>query len=322
MQEEYQPLMYSLSEIALMVPKVDGIETGLGQIDRLTGGLRPNKLNFVVGYSSHGKTALMMRTQIHNIDNKNLKCLHISGDDTQDILLGKFIAMREGISTEDVDSYGPEWRNQYQDLNLKKNLIIAAVRDSYTTADIERALEEASYRLSEINGELSEPDIVVFDYTSMLKLRASDSESTFNDVNGKVYAIKNCIRRHPGIVWMIGHQCRKSAEDARALTLNDLEYGGHQQADGVVIGCRRDNMATMAEDKIREEQLCPKVYVSVMKNKITGRKSPNPVGYPYLIDPISGGIREIQESDKPYSIGNPMQPIKPHIVWSQPPGES
>lgn len=300
---EYSPKFRPLWQIARYVPKVEGIESGLGNLDRLTGGLRPEKLNMVVGYSHHGKTSLMLRYIIHNIQ-QGKRCLFISGDDTDDMLLCKIIAMLENCTTEQVEEFGPDWREEYVDLNLKDYLVIAASRDEYITSDLNDIYMGAASHLSEITGDAVEPELVAFDYISILKAAINRGEGGFNDVRNAVHAVKRVAREHPSSVWMVGHQCRKDAADTPALTLNHLEYGGHQQADGVIIGCRRGNMATMSETELHDEQQCPKVWVSVMKNKVTGRKSPNPIGYPYLIDPTSGYIREILDSDKPARINH------------------
>lgn len=291
------PLFRSLDEIARFEPKIEGIEFGLSAIDRLTGGLRPGKLNIVTGYSHHGKTSWMMRGVNHNID-KGKRAVFISGDDTDDILLTKIIAMRENMSTEDVELKGADWRADYVQLHLEPWLVIAAARDSYTPQDIDDIIEGSRPWF-----DGNAPDIICFDYVSILKV--GNSNSGYNDVNSAIYALKKLIRFYSDSVWMIGHQCRKDAADVPALSIGHMEYGGHQQADGVIIGCRRDNMATMSDDQLRSEQQCPKVWVSVMKNKITGRKSPNPVGHPYLIDPVSGLIREILDSDRPVLVNAP-----------------
>lgn len=305
---EYVPTFRPLVEIARYEPKVEGVEFGLPHLDKLTGGLRPSKLNLVVGYSHHGKTSLMLRALIYNIKTFGHPCLFISGDDTDDMLLCKIIAMMEDIPTEQVESNGPEWREEYVEYNLKRSLVIAATRDEYHADTLKGIYEEAAYHLTEINGEPTQPKIVGFDYLSILKSGNGFGDGGFVNIKQNCYIIKRVARDHPDSVWMVGHQCRKSAADATALTLNDLEYGGHQQADGVIIGCRRNNLATMDDDQIREENLVPKVWVSVLKNKVTGRKSANPIGHPFVLDPISGYIRETRDSDRPYKIGQPIEP--------------
>lgn len=304
MANEDLPILFrSLDEIARFEPKVEGIQFGLPPLDKLTGGLRPGKLNIIAGYSHHGKTSLMMRAVNHSID-IGKRCLFISGDDTDDILLTKLIAMREGCSTEQVEANGPQWRADYVELHLEPYLVLAAARDDYTPYDVQDIIEN-SYPW--FDGE--SPEIICFDYVSILKVPFGGNNGGYTNVQNAIYSLKKLIREHKNSVWMVGHQCRKDAADVDALTLNHLEYGGHQQADGVIIGCRRGNMATMSDDQLRDEEQCPKVWLSVMKNKVTGRKSANPCGHPFLIDPVSGYIREILDSDRPTHINAPRPKI-------------
>lgn len=284
----YRPL----DDIAAFVPSVDGVEFGIEYLDKITGGLRPKKLNIVTGYSHHGKTSLMLTAIVNNLQ-KGEPCLFISGDDTDDMLLGKIIAMMEHISTEDVEAKGPEWRRKYVRDNLDGLLIIAASKEDYSIPEVEMIYEDATEEFGQY------PLIVCFDYVSLLKMGFDNQDNQMTNIRSKFRFLKKAIRKYDQSVWMVGHQCVKAAQDVPALTLNHMEYGGHQDADGVVIGCRRANMATMDDMELRLEQHMPRSWVSVMKNKVTGRKSNNPIGHSLLIDPVSGILREILDSDKP-----------------------
>jgi hypothetical protein len=151
------------------------------------------------------------------------------------------------------------------------------------------------------------PVVVCFDYISLMKLPGGDNEG-FN-IRKKYQIFKrNMVRRYDSSIFLVGHQCNKAAGNCTALTLNHMEYGGHQDADGVVIGCRRNALEDLEGEQLRLEMEMPRTYVSVMKNKVTGRKSNNPVGHEYLIDPISGELREILKSDYPSMVGTTAVP--------------
>lgn len=290
-------LYRSLDDIASFVPSVDGIQFGIDYLDRISGGLRPEKLNIITGYSHHGKTSLMLTSCVKAIGDGK-PCLFVSGDDTDDMLLHKVIAMKEHMSTFDVEDKGPHWRRDYVRKNLAEHLLIAAAKEDYSIPELELIYEDAC---EHFNGP---PLICCFDYIGLLRMNSDSQENQFNNIRNKFRVLKKMIRSFGNSVWMIGHQCVKAAADASALTLNHMEYGGHQDADGVVIGCHRKNMSAMDDTELRLEEACPRTYVSVMKNKVTGRKSNNPMGYPLLIDPVSGIIREMLDSDKP---GNMQQ---------------
>lgn len=291
-----QPPFRTLEAIAEHESLVNGVEFGLSTLDKLTGGLRPRRLNIVAGYSHHGKTSLMLRGIKHNVIDNEFPCLFISGDDTDDMILHKIIAAVEHISTEQVEANGPKWRRDFiSKYNLQDLLMIAATKDDYTLDEIERLIVSASKFFGE------SPVIVCFDYISLLKIAQGDSDA-FN-IRKKYQLFKRqLVRRYEETIFMVGHQCNKSAANCGALTLNHMEYGGHQDADGVVIGCRRNALEDLEGDALRVEMAMPRTYLSVMKNKVTGRKSSTPIGTPYLIDPISGEVREILQSDYPSSL--------------------
>lgn len=294
----YRPMV----EIARYEPAIDGLETGLSHVDKLTGGLRPKKLNLFAGYSANGKTSLMLSLMVNN---PGMPSLFITSDDTDDLVLTKLIAMSSNKSTEEVEQAGAKWREKYVLENLS-HVIIASpqVRSEYTSEDLLNLYDLAC---DELGGP---PEFVGFDYLSLLSVNGERSDQQFGNVKAKAQAIKRVIRNTPDSIWVVGHQCVKAAgSDCPFLTLNHLEYGGHQEADGVVIGCRRRLMTEkLDESELYEEQVCPTTNVSVMKNKVTGKTSANPKGVPYLIDPVSGLIREIQDSDKPTRVGRATAP--------------
>lgn len=295
----YRPL----TEIAETVAKVEGLKFGLSNLDRTTGGLRSRRLNIIAGYSHHGKTSLMLRGVVETL-REGKPCLFISGDDTDDTILHKMIAYMEHIDTEEVDRLGPQWRREWVEENIGGRFVLAATKDDYSIDEVIWTYELATEELGQ------PPAVVCFDYVTLLKLQADGQDPLFS-IRDKFKSLKKIIRRTGESVWLVGHQCVKAAEDARALTLNHLEYGGHQEADGVVIGCRRNALHNLKDHELWEEQEFPKVFLSVMKNKVTGRKSMKPTGDEYIIDKTSGLIREVEMSDRPTKVmGGMSKPIR------------
>jgi hypothetical protein len=286
-------LYRSLAAVAETVPSIAGLPLGLTSIDRLTGGLRPRKLNLFVGFSSHGKTSLMMSTVARNLDKR---CLFVSADDTDDVLLTKLLAMHYQCSTDDVEAAGPVWRRQAVELNFP-NIIIATPQSGSLYS-----LDELRWLYDMASEDLGGPvELVAFDYLSLLALRGGDSDNGALNTRAKAIALKEVIRATPEAVWMVGQQCnRQAGANCPALLLTHVEYGGIQETDGVMIGCRRRiDTTTLTDHQLWEEERCPTTHISVMKNKITGKRSPNPVGVPYAIDPVSGIIRELTAEDRP-----------------------
>lgn len=276
-----------LTEIAAEEPQIEGIPLGIPAIDRLTNGIRPGRLNLVAGYSGNGKTALMLSTAVR-VMSEATPVLYVTADDSDDAILHKVLAMRLGMSLEQVEREGAAWRVA-QAREIEGSLAICAPRTgTYGIGDLGIMWEEWTERWGR------PPALCAFDYLSLLSV-GSFGDDGMSGVKAKAGRLKALARQTSQSVWLIGHQCKKEAgSDCNALTLNHLEYGGHQEADGVVLGCRRRLTTTKMEDwEVKLEESSPTTNVSVMKNKVTGRTSPDPRGTPVVIDPTSGLLREL-----------------------------
>jgi len=278
-------LFRTLEAIATHEVKIEGVSTGLPSIDALTGGLRPGKLNLVGGYATNGKTALMASVGVRTMA-EDAPFLFISVDDSDDTLLSKLLAMIYDLPMSDVMHKGPKWRKA-QVKDLEGQLFIATPQDSSSyTADQVLTIYDM---VTDFWGR--PPRVACFDYMSLLSTSGDDGGGY--NVKDKAQRLKQVARQTLDTVWLVGHQCKKDAgQDCPALNLNHLEYGGHQEADGVVLGCRRNVTTTQLPKWEQElERETPTVNVSVMKNKITGKTSPDPAGTSYVIDPVSGILR-------------------------------
>lgn len=283
-------LYRSLSDVARHVEPGGGILTGFAEIDALTNGLRANKLNLVVGRSNHGKTAFAKSVFVNNPD---LPKVYITADDSDDIILRDMLAMSLHLSVSEVESRGPDWRARMVGELFGDRLVVAynPSGSSYSVAQIKVLLDQAMEDLGE------PPQLVAFDYLELL--RVDQQREPFTTVKRQISDLKSIIR-HSDMTWMILHQCNRGAMGNGPLTMSSLNYGGEQETDGVMVGCRRaiDTEDLSDEEKELESSLRPTVNVSVMKNKVTGKRS-NPDGFRYLIDPVSGYLREILRSDVP-----------------------
>jgi hypothetical protein len=288
-----QGLYRSMRDIGEYEPENKGVNTGLNYLDKLVCGFRPGKFSIIAGYSGHGKTSLMLTTAIYNMSYET-PCLFITCDDTDDMILAKVLAMQEGLSTEEIEAKGPKWRGKKAD-ELEGMLQICSPQNKsgYSSDDILRIYEEVTDFWD------TPPVFAGFDYLSLLELGREGVDER-GSVIAKARRLKDLARRTDDTAWVFGHQCKKDAgADCPALLLNHLEYGGHQEADGVVVGCRRRITATkMADWELILEEETPTTNVSVLKNKVTGKTSPNPVGTVYVIDAVSGIIRDMTEEER------------------------
>jgi len=219
--------------------------------------------------------------------------LYITSDDSDDAITLKALSMHTGVPLDEVEAAGPEWRTDVA-ATLEGQLLVAAPQRSstYTYDEIAWLYEE----ITQVWGR--PPRVACFDYLSLLGLGGYD-EGGLGSLKAKASRMKSLARRTTDTVWLVGHQCKKEAgTDCPALSLNHLEYGGHQEADGVVIGTRRRLTTTkLPEWEMELEESTPTTNVSVMKNKITGRTSPDPRGTPCVIDPGTGMLREYTDME-------------------------
>lgn len=292
--EASQPggLYRSLIDVAEYEPEQKGLLTGLTYLDKLTGGLRSGKLNLAAAFSSHGKTSLMMTIGVANMSEET-PWLFFTVDDSDDMALARVLAMTYDLTTEEVELKGPKWRAA-RAAELEGQLLICTPIQSstYQAEELMMIYDEAT----EFWGR--PPAYACFDYLTLLGIDGYGDDR--NKVVNQARRLKRVARQTSDTVWMVGHQCVKAAgAECPALLMTHLEYGGHQEADGVVIGCRRRIDTTkMADWEMALEETTPTTNVSVMKNKVTGKKSPNPIGTPYVIDARTGMMRDMTDEER------------------------
>lgn len=281
-----------LEEIADIVPPGEGIKTGWHKVDNLILGLQPNRMNEFVGYTSHGKTAGMISVVNHNLDN-DLLTIYVSGDDSPESLLWKFIAFRLSMRLEDVMRQDTTWRHHMIRDHFAKRLIIAT-DDKAFSADTLAAL------IDQIQEDMNrQADIVCFDYLGTL-----DESKEGNSITQGALAFKKVVRTFPDTTFILGHQCNRGAVTgaAKGLETYHVEYGGVKECDGVMIGFRRRiDTEELSDEDLQHESLVPTVNLSVMKNKVTGNRSAIE-GYRMAIDPVSGLVRELSQQEQYYNV--------------------
>jgi hypothetical protein len=285
-----QGLYRPLSEIAEYESPVDGLGFGLSAIDKTTGGLRPSKLNIVAGFSSHGKSSLMMTLAVRYMDEG---VLYVTSDDTDDMVLGKLIAMHAGMEFEEVMKRGnAKFRKRYCREHFG-SLLVAAPRDGgYNKGKLAILYQRATDEFGFV------PKVAFFDFLTLLDV--GPRGEGFQGARNQARDMKALCRETEDTVWLVGHQKNRSALEGQAQLMTHLEMAQivGQESDGHILGVRRKiDVVKMDDEEMLKEELVPTTHVAVMKNKVTGRRSPTPVGVEYVIDPVSGIIREYSDED-------------------------
>lgn len=278
----------TLSELAAIEPPGLGIQTGWQEIDRLILGLQPNRLNEFVGYTSHGKTSGMATVVYNNLDTKLM--LYLSGDDSRESLLWKFLSMKHNITMEEVMIRPQAWRLENA-RELESNLVVHG-DNNISCFDIAKIIDN----MQDEYGKLV--DLVCFDYLGML------TEAMGTQIAQGAAAFKDVVRMFPETVFVLGHQCNRGAvrDTSGGLELHHVEFGGVKECDGVMIGFRRriDTEDLRDEDYDHEQQV-PTTNISVMKNKVTGKRSPV-AGYRYAIDTTTSMLRPLTKTETRHNV--------------------
>lgn len=292
-EDRWRPrkLYHDSSELAQIKPPAHGVKTGWQYIDDAIIGLQPNRLNMFVGYLSHGKTAGMCSVIVNNIkDGKDLLMVYASGDDSPESLLWKFIAMHDEVSTQwIIEQSSDQWRRDRAAEIMDKRLVIATPENSF---DIPK-LGELLSQVQEDHGRAV--DLFCYDY-----LATVDEAMNGQAIRTAALAFKKLVRLFPITVMVVGHQCNRQivSGGTRGLETRHVEYGGVQETDGVMVGFRRRiDTEDLTDEEMDHEQAVPTTNVSVMKNKVTGRRT-NVEGKRFTVDPVCGIIREQSRSEQ------------------------
>lgn len=286
-EDRWRPkkLYHTSSELASIQPPSQGIPTGWDYIDDAIMALQPNRLNMFVGYLSHGKTAGMCTVIVNNMKSGNdLLTVYASGDDSPESLLWKFIAMHDEVSSQwIIKESSPEWRRNRAAELFDGRLVIATPETSFNIDKLGQLVDQVQQDYGR------SVDMLCYDYLGTL-----DEAQNGTSVRAAAVGFKRLVRLLPDTVVVVGHQCNRQVVSggAKGLETRHVEFGGVVETDGVMIGFRRRIDTEELEDSVRDhESHVPTTNVSVMKNKVTGRRT-SVEGKRFTIDPICGIIRE------------------------------
>jgi hypothetical protein len=221
--------------------------------------------------------------------------MYATGDDSPEALLWKFIAFRLNMRLADVMRESKAWRNDCIKEHLDGRLIVHAPDDDGVhSVD---SLAVAIQQLQEDEGR--NVNLFCYDYLGTLQESAEGKA-----ISQGAAAFKRLVRTFPDTTFILGHQCNRQAVSGvvKGLETHHVEYGGVKECDGVMVGFRRRiDTEDLSDEDSNHESVVPTVNISVMKNKVTGARSPVE-GYRMAIDPTSGCIRELTREEQFYNV--------------------
>lgn len=255
---------------------------GLQDVDAKTRGFGRGELIYITGRAHSGKTQVVMNA-LNN--NPQAKVIFFTPDEVKELILAKLVALRYGVSAEDVErlvKLGDEQmiRLIHQTTEVFRNLIV--IDDSLTLQQMRVAVEEAR----DLWGHHG--DAVVIDF---LELIPGEADST--GVAQKSQDLKRWTKEVDLPVICLHQASRSSGDRGKAAGMGAMRYGGESEAIFVLeVYRKRENPDLTEHERALEAN---SVTINVAKNK----RPPCHTGeVDYFLDPDTGLIRPFQPDDR------------------------
>ena len=218
--------------------KVDGLLTGIPDLDTYTQGLKPGQMIVLGGRPSMGKTTIAMNVASDVAINQKRKVLVISLEMTRQQLVDRLIASVGGISLKSVKD-GSCCHDSSAELNMaarKMRDASIAVSDvpSMTMPRIRSIARRQSHRMGGL-------DLLVIDYLGLIE---GDGNGRVDDVTTMSRQIK-LLARELGVPVIVLCQLNRGCEsrpDKRPVLSDLRESGAIEQDADMVLFVYRDEV--------------------------------------------------------------------------------
>lgn len=272
-----RPLTQAADSLIQYIQNVDGrFMFGLPELDMKTRGIGRGELAYLTGYSTSGKTQLVLTGMVNNRDQR---IVLVTMDETAEQVLTKLVCMLTGSNAERLEDRVKAGDQAAIDRVRK----IAAVDfANLVVVDGGMRLEELSTVVQEAESHFDGPiDLLVLDYLDLLKTEDSNTEQ-------KSQSLKAWVTSQPFPVVCIHQGSRGNSGGGQKLSMNSMKYAGEAEAT-FVIGVRR-----LRDDPDMEG--VPGVEDTVEVHLIKNKRPPSRVGeHTYYMKPESGLILPLDQ---------------------------
>ena len=265
------------------------IMLGLPAIDVLTRGFGPKELIMVSGFAHSGKTQLINTMISQNLDKR---ILFFSMDDPAEMILMKLTCMTSGYSADVL-----ERRIRQGDEEAKVTLKTAAVDtfQNLIVVDESLGLSAMSKAVKEATAYWgAAPECIIIDYLELMQGNSFSDDASAN-VKAKSQALKRWVKDQDAPVVVVHQATRSKGAPGQAITMLSMAYGGEQEAT-MVIGVRRKR-DDQSLDSFERQCQQDSVTLHLAKNKRPPARVTAPEGIDFFMDPDTGLIRPLRESD-------------------------
>lgn len=264
---------------------------GLHDIDIRTRGFGPKELVLVTGFSHAGKTQLVNTTILNN---KDRRILFFSMDDPAEMILIKLVCMHEGVDAESLER-SIAAGDERSKLILKQAATqvfdkLVIVDESLGLAAMDRAIREAT----EYWGGFG-PEIVIIDYLGSMQSDGADDGD--GGIKRKAQALKQWVKDKDFPTMVLHQNTRSNGGPGKPVTLTSGGFGGEAEAT-FVLGVRRKRDDLDLDEFLRQREENT-VTLHLVKNKRPPGKKTGPDGIDFYMNPDTGLIRQLRDSDRP-----------------------
>lgn len=232
---------------------INGLETGLVDLDKIVKGIRPSNMVVVAGRPGTGKTTLAINIAEHNAYNHNKSCMIFSLEMSKEELAERSLASFAKISVDDINSGEAVGNNE----NIAKLTCgVQKIKGVDIRICDKPALTIGRIRtIARFQHKLKPLDLIVIDYIGLISPEGNNKNSNRNlDLGVISHSIKAMAKELniPVIVLAQLNRHIESRADKRPQ-MSDLRDSGEIEQDAdIIIMAHRDNNEEKGQNGITE----------------------------------------------------------------------
>lgn len=221
---------------------MNGLETGLTDLDKIVKGLRPSHMIVVAGRPGTGKTTLAINIAEHNAYRHNKSCLIFSLEMSKSELAERSLASFAEVTIDDINS-GDVLRNN-ESIN-KLTCGAGKIKESDIRICDKPALTASRIRtIARFQHKIKPLDLIVIDYIGLISAEGNNRNSNRNLELGVVSRAMKAMAKELNIPVIVLSQLNRNIESRadKRPQMSDLRDSGEIEQDAdIIIMAHRDN---------------------------------------------------------------------------------
>lgn len=221
---------------------INGLETGLVDLDKIVKGLRPSHMIVLAGRPGSGKTTLGINIAEHNAYKYDKSCMIFSLEMSKEELAERSLASLSEVSTDDINS-GEAVGNQANiakltcGVNKIKNVDIRICDKPSLTASRIRTIARFQNKIKPL-------DLIVVDYIGLISPEGNNKNTNRNLELGVISRAMKAMAKELNIPVIVLAQLNRNIENRadKRPQMSDLRDSGEIEQDAdIIIMAHRNN---------------------------------------------------------------------------------